>query len=63
MSDTISIVCPKCGHDDLKTGAEPKPGSLNGFSCNSCGYAVTEGDIRAQALKVAEDLIRRRLKL
>jgi hypothetical protein len=62
MSDTVPIACPNCGNGAFKTDAEPKPGNLDGFSCNNCGYAVTQDDIHAQAVKFTEDLVRRGLK-
>ncbi len=51
--------CKKCGSEIFKTTTEPQTfEDFNGAVCNNCGTVVTEDDIKAQALKIADDLTR-----
>ena len=63
MSDsenTVKFVCPNCKGDKFKTEHEPKAfEDMIGAKCVDCGTALTEDDIKAQALKIAEDLARK----
>jgi transcription initiation factor TFIIIB Brf1 subunit/transcription initiation factor TFIIB len=51
--------CPQCGSEVFKTKTKPKRiEDFNGAVCNKCGTVITEDDIKAQALKIADDLVR-----
>ena len=57
--DNISFVCKNCGFETFKTTSEPKTlEDFYGAVCAKCGTAITEDDIKAQARKVADDLVR-----
>jgi len=62
MSDsenTIKFVCPNCKSDQFKTEHEVKTiEDMFGATCVDCGTALTEDDIKAQALKIAEERMR-----
>lgn len=63
MSDNeniISFVCAKCGHDKFKSDHEVKTlEDFLGAKCANCGASLTEDDIKAQGMKIAEDLARK----
>ena len=51
----VPFGCPRCGHDVLKTKS---PNDLVDATCARCGHSVTNSDIRAQAAKLAEKMVR-----
>ncbi len=58
LMDNIPFVC-KCGSKTFKLDHEAKTlEDVVGAVCEKCGTTLTEDDIRAQALKIAEDLAR-----
>jgi len=57
--DNISFVCKNCGFETFKTTSEPKTlEDFYGAVCAKCGTAITEDDIKAQAMKIAEKIAR-----
>lgn len=58
MSKVIPFACPKCGNEVLIARVKIKfVSDFDGTVCNSCGYTVTEEDIRKHALHVVEAMI------
>ncbi len=63
MSDIIDIPCPKCGNKTFRATAQPEGiDDLKGAVCTNCGYAITEDDIKAQAVDIATSRIQDMLK-
>ena len=60
----IPFICPKCGFDiELRVWQVPK--SLNdlvGAPCAQCRLPLTEGEVKQQALKIAENEIAKAFK-
>jgi transcription elongation factor Elf1 len=63
MSDSeniISFVCAHCGHDKFKSDREVKTlEDMLGATCANCGASLTEDDIKAQGIKIAEERMRK----
>jgi ribosomal protein S27AE len=52
--------CPKCGTTEFKVPSRPKTiEDFIGAVCSNCGGTITEDDIKAQALKIAERKMRK----
>lgn len=55
----ISFVCPQCGNKTFKVASEPaRIEDFDGAVCTSCGHTISEADIKRQAMKEAEKLIK-----
>jgi hypothetical protein len=59
MNKIKDFTCPKCGHNVLKTASKPErhkdfPDAI----CAGCGAPATESDIRKQAGKILDKLVR-----
>ena len=62
MSDIVNFTCPKCGHNVMKTTAEPnKKTMLKNAICAKCGASVSDKDVERQAGKIADDIVRKML--
>jgi DNA-directed RNA polymerase subunit RPC12/RpoP len=60
MDKVIPFACPECDHGILKSASEPRPdGDLPDTICSNCGHAITEDEIRAQALEIMDAEIRK----
>jgi hypothetical protein len=58
MSDAVPFLCPNCAHPILIAGANPQSyDELLGAVCERCAHIVTEDEIHAQAMKVADHLL------
>jgi len=56
--DVVPFVCKHCGSETFKTSSEPKTyEDFLGATCAQCGAVVTDEDIKAQAVKIAEALL------
>jgi uncharacterized Zn finger protein len=63
MSDIINFPCPKCGSETFKSTIEIKTyEDFLGATCAECSRVVTDEDIRAFGLKLAEKLVRNALR-
>lgn len=59
MSDIVPFVCKHCGSSTFETSSEAKTyEDFLGAKCAKCGIIVSDADIKAQALKTAEDLLK-----
>ena len=59
MKKVKDFACPKCGHNVLKTASEPKRNEpFPDAICAKCGATITENDIRKQAGKILDKLVR-----
>jgi transcription elongation factor Elf1 len=57
--DNLKFSCPKCGNRTFKTASEVKTyDDFLGATCTKCGRAMTDEDVKKQARKIAEDLVR-----
>jgi transcription elongation factor Elf1 len=60
MNENIKFTCATCGGGEFKPVRGVKSWKdFIGASCANCGRELTEDDIKAQALKIAEDAARR----
>ncbi|WP_412479893.1 ECs_2282 family putative zinc-binding protein [Azonexus sp. IMCC34839] len=56
---SAAIECPQCGNKTFKLSAEKHAkGEFDGAVCIDCGRVISEDDIRAKAIDVAENEIR-----
>ncbi|MGD0162559.1 MAG: hypothetical protein ABSB39_08820 [Candidatus Sulfotelmatobacter sp.] len=59
MKKFKDFTCPKCGHNLLKTVSEPKRNEpFPDAVCANCGAPITENDIRKQAGKIVDKIMR-----
>jgi uncharacterized Zn finger protein len=59
MDDVVQFCCPSCGSETFKSLREVKTyEDFVGAACANCGRVVTDDDIRGQARKIAEELVR-----
>lgn len=55
----IPFICKNCGSETFKTTSKPKTiEDFNGAICAKCGTAITEDDIKDQARKIADKIVR-----
>ena len=61
MTDTQpKIYCPKCQTTEFEVSAHPTTiEEFVGAICQNCGATITEDDIKAQAMKIAEKEMRK----
>jgi hypothetical protein len=63
MPNPIPFECPNCGGNTLKTPVKPQSeADMDNAVCAGCGRHFTKDDLRAQAAKVADKLIRDAIK-
>ena len=59
MSDVVPFVCKRCGSQTFKTESEPKTyEDFLGAVCAKCGAVVTDEDTKAQAVEIADRLLK-----
>jgi hypothetical protein len=58
MNDAVPFLCPNCARQILVAGTNPQSyDELLGAVCDGCEHVVTDDEIHAQAMKVADHLL------
>jgi predicted nucleic acid-binding Zn-ribbon protein len=58
----IPFVCSNCGGNKFRVSSEPKDlDEMIGAPCADCGTPLTEDAVKKQALKIAEDALKKAL--
>lgn len=59
----IPFVCSKCGSDKFRVSSQPKTlDDMIGAPCAKCGTPLTEEEVKKQARKIADDVVKKAFK-
>jgi DNA-directed RNA polymerase subunit RPC12/RpoP len=59
MNEPVSFICKNCGSQSFIATSKPETlKDFDGIPCSNCGTPFSEEEIKKQARKIAENLIR-----